>query len=601
MKKLFLMFLVTSVTLELGAWNWYAAPNGSVDGDGSFQNPWPLQKALIQTSAIKPGDTLYLRGGAYKGPGFISHLSGTASNYITVQSYPNEWAVVTDGAHGTLLTGLLPTPPYASTMNVLISGSEAWSPGILLNVENEQIQLLARLSSKTNWQVARGWNGTQPTNHMIGTPVLIRNSFIAHSGSFVIFRDFEITSTTLTNRVVDAMHYLGTGLDLSSSGAANKAINLIVHNVGHPGIGFWSQGDGGEINGCIFWGNGIYDNNGAWTRGDGVYAQNEVGTVWLKNNISFRNFTLGLEGYGETGPVKGFRFDHNICFQSPGTYAPLSIASGSTSMTNNCMWTNFVMGTIAAGYVSKTNADQNLVGNIIVNGGLHAKEFVSGTYSNNTVFFPPTSGDAGLVRFEGQNTAFKTNLDFAWDFNAYYGFNTSLQWQHLWNYQTRDVRAMASDGSGNLKFENDGTNSWKYWSGFDAHSTYATNWPTDYLKIQSFPLDYDTNRHHVIVINMTPQTNATLNLAGLGYKPGDRFEVRDAQNYFTVIDSRIYNGGSISLPLNLTAVAPISGSLVHYTNRHSNADSPGLFNVFVLTRSVTNGPPRPPGNLRVIR
>jgi hypothetical protein len=601
MKKILFTFLFISMALKASSWNWYAAPNALITGDGSLQNPWPLFIALAQASAIKPGDTLYLRGGRYQGPGFISSLSGTSSNYVTVQSYANEWAVITDGAQGLLMTQLQATNPYATIMNVLIQGSELWPAGVTINVDAEQIQLVARLGSLTNWQVARGWNGTSATNHSIATPALIRADFISHRGSFVNFRDLEITSTVLTNRVVNAAQYLGCGLDLSSAGKGNKAIQLIIHNVGHPGIGFWSQGDGGEINGCLFWGNGIYDNNGVWTRGDGVYAQNQTGTVWLKNNISFRNFTLGLEGYGETGPVKGFRFDHNTCFMSPGTYAPLSIASGSTSMTNNCMWTNFVMGTIAAGYVSKTNADQNLVGNIIVNGGLHAKEFISGIYSNNMVFFPPTSGDVGLVRFEGQNTGNKTNLDFTWDNNTYYGFNTSLQWQHLWNFQTRDVRSVASDGSGNLKFENDGTNSWKDWSGFDAHSSYSTNWPTNYLNIQAFPLDYDTNRQHVVVINTTAQTNASLTLGGLGYKTGDRFEIRDAQNYFKVINSGVYDGGNVSLPLNLMEVAAISGSLVHYTNKHSNVDFPGLFNVFVLRRNITNGLPRPPSNLRVVQ
>ncbi len=67
----------------------YVAPNGSSQGDGSAENPWDLQTALSHPAAVKPGDTIWLRGGTYRG-GFTSKLTGTADNPITVRAYPGE-------------------------------------------------------------------------------------------------------------------------------------------------------------------------------------------------------------------------------------------------------------------------------------------------------------------------------------------------------------------------------------------------------------------------------------------------------------------------------------------------------------------------------
>ncbi|HWQ93519.1 MAG TPA: hypothetical protein VN673_17775 [Clostridia bacterium] len=591
-----LTWLVLSMAVivrpAIGA-QWYAAPNAKPTGDGSFFRPWPLQVALTATEKVRPGDVINLRSGQYQGPGFISLLSGTSNANVTVRSRPGEWAVITDGSSGTLLSPLGSAAPNSSSFNVTIAGSEDWTEGTLLIMENEQIQLLKRQANPTNWQVCRGWSSTQPASHSIGTKMFPRGDFINHRGSYVIFRDFEITSTLLTNRVVTATNYLGCGLNLTASGKANKAVNLVVHNVGHPGIGFWQQGEGGEINGCIMWGNGIYDNDGTWTRGNGVYAQNRDGTVILKNNIVFRNFTYGMKGFGETGPVKGFRFINNLAFDSPVGF-PLEISSGSTPMDDNAMWTNYVLGNIMAGYVSVSNTHQSLIGNWIVNGGLGAKEFISGTYSNNLVLLPYTPTERGLVTYLAPSID-RAQAKFVWDWNQYYLAAGSRPRQ--WAFRTQNGSTYGSDGSGNLVFDGDKTNSWKDFSGFDQHSLLQTNWPSDLIKVEALPLDYDANRHHIVVIATTGQTNVLLDLGKLGFAIGDRYELRDAQNYFRVIASGSFMDEQLSLPLDLMEVGPIKGTITHFSNKHTNSDAPGLFNVFVL-RKIS---PRPvePTNVRV--
>ena len=80
----------------------YAAPTGTTSGPGSIAAPWDLSTAL---SCALPGDTVWLRGGVYRGA-FATALDGTAAAPILFRQYPGERATI-DGtlrADGSYLT-----------------------------------------------------------------------------------------------------------------------------------------------------------------------------------------------------------------------------------------------------------------------------------------------------------------------------------------------------------------------------------------------------------------------------------------------------------------------------------------------------------------
>lgn len=102
MKVTVLLLLMWVPALTCPGADWFVATNGS--GDGSFSNPWFLQQA-ITNSAIKPGDTVWLRGGTYfpvaTWPdwnvnilGWKPTIRGTTNAPITLRSYSNEWASI---------------------------------------------------------------------------------------------------------------------------------------------------------------------------------------------------------------------------------------------------------------------------------------------------------------------------------------------------------------------------------------------------------------------------------------------------------------------------------------------------------------------------
>jgi hypothetical protein len=72
------------------------SPEGTPSGDGSFEHPWDLATALAHPAAVRPGDTIRLRGGRYEGS-FTSTLAGVEGARITLRSYPGEWAVIDGG------------------------------------------------------------------------------------------------------------------------------------------------------------------------------------------------------------------------------------------------------------------------------------------------------------------------------------------------------------------------------------------------------------------------------------------------------------------------------------------------------------------------
>lgn len=74
----------------------YVAPSGTSNGDGSIDNPWDLNTALAHPTSVEAGATIWLRGGIY-GDGtsqFQSQLSGKDGQPIKVRQYPNERATI---------------------------------------------------------------------------------------------------------------------------------------------------------------------------------------------------------------------------------------------------------------------------------------------------------------------------------------------------------------------------------------------------------------------------------------------------------------------------------------------------------------------------
>ncbi len=71
----------------------HVSPEGRPDGDGSAKKPWDLATALAHPTAVKPGYTLWIHEGIYRG-GFRSELKGEPGAAIIVRPFPGERAII---------------------------------------------------------------------------------------------------------------------------------------------------------------------------------------------------------------------------------------------------------------------------------------------------------------------------------------------------------------------------------------------------------------------------------------------------------------------------------------------------------------------------
>ena len=403
---------------------------------------------------------------------------------------------------------------------------------------------------------------------------------ISAYGGWVDYWGFEIMSTNPFRRVRGGERPGG----INFYGRAQKAINLVVHDTGHPAIGFWSDnGAGGGIYGVVMWGNGLYDLENpsfpdGWIRGSGIYAQNREGNPFIKDVVSFREFTTGFKMYTENGYANNFHVEGNTVFDNDGR--TLFAAAYKNPIQQLKVISNYVYmeeedgrPAVRLGYYDTYDmVEAEIRGNYFVNGrspwgALYIKKWQKMTFTNNTLVSQGGIGEWGvyipLVTF--YNAA--TPAVYTWDENVYYGGekNKEFRVDGPWN-------TMAS------------LTEWRETTGFDRHSAFSPALPTSNAVFVR-PNEYELGRAHITVFNWERLDTVSVDVSNCGLAQGEAFEVRDAQNFLgePVLRGR-YTGASLQLPMNLTQTTAIVGDVVHF---ETSAHSSKKFNVFVLLKSET--------------
>ncbi len=221
----------------------YVAPNGSPSGNGSINNPWDLKTALNQPSAVHAGDTIWLRGGTYTNPPWVSHLVGTAANPIIVRQYAGERARL-DGNYA------------GNETTLIILGQYTWFWGF--EVFNSDP---TRYTSDGDWPPRRG-PGTQNSGQ--GTRMI---NMIVHDTSQGVLTGEDATDARIYGNLFyyngydspDRGH--GHGIYAQNVGSTPKPIydNIIFQQFGW---GIHAYGEGGHLDNLDFQGNISFNNGG---------------------------------------------------------------------------------------------------------------------------------------------------------------------------------------------------------------------------------------------------------------------------------------------------------------------------------------------------
>jgi PKD repeat protein len=341
--------------------DFYVSPTGTTStssGTGAITTPWALQTALSGPAAVKPGDTIWLRGGTYSGT-FSSYLNGTAVAPIIVRQYPGERAIV-DG--GTANTPVLLT----------VVGAYTWFWGFEITSSSAD-----RLSTQA---------GSWPTD--LNRPAeCIGNAQQPGSG----------VGLKVINMVV---HNCGQGIGIWQD-ATNAEVygNLISYNG-------WNGPDRNH-------GHGVYSQNTAPSlhtiRDNIMYANWEYGIQVYGESVPLQNHH-----------IDGNIIFWDGAASSGGSGGAMNCGGGSVAATGNQITNNAVYGSQYGGTVDFSRGNDgpvitnNLVGYYGGNGGAF--------YLDNTTGSPTITGSnvySGLITPAGYSSSWPSNNWDVW--SAQYG------------------------------------------------------------------------------------------------------------------------------------------------------------------------------------
>lgn len=443
----------------------YVAPDGTPQGDGSRERPWDLATAIKPHPAIQPMDTVWMRKGLYRG-NFVSRLKGAPNAPVILRAYPGE-RVVLDGADRPARTILR------------IEGAWAWYWGLEILDSN---------------------------------PYRGSNEKDAESGE------------------------RGHGLDIY--GPDVKAINCIIHDVG-TGVGFWRPAINSELYGLI-----IY--NGGWrapdrTHGPSIYTQNKDGVKSIRDSILFNTMRHNLQLYGS-----GSTFLDNYVLQGNINFNGRWLTGGGGPMKNMTFEENlFYKNTAEFGYINKQN--ENLV---IRNNYLPVPVSILGwdrvEATGNTIFVPGRA--AAALTVESHFPALLSGSTFNGN-----TFVVSSAGQQI----ATVVRVAEDKSKTTLRYP---FSQWQAEFKFDLESrlvAYPQGVP-DEPRVFVRRNHYEPDRGHVVIYNWPGRDVVEVDLSAMAPREGDRWELRNVQNYFEESISGVFEGGPIQLKMNgWTAANPI--------------------------------------------
>jgi hypothetical protein len=493
----------------------FVSPDGYPNGDGSWRRPWDLATAL--RSFVEPGDTIWIRGGVYRGR-FVSRLQGTGERPIVIRNFQSERAVI-DGAYQTAATSHLPAgEPYTTAM-LSVADASLVEPSMVLSAGAEDLQVTGK--SGNSLTVVRGWNGScQGTCPPVpaGTVIALQGPCLTIEGAHVWLWGLEVTNSGLVDRVAKP-GVARLGMDQGNSGVADrcngcKYINLAVHNAGANGMFSSQAARNTEFHGNLLYYNGWQGPGEGDGKGHGIYAQNSSTSKRITDNLSFWNFGYGLQIYGsENALLDNFTVSGNFIFNN-----------GEPTL----------LGVIRNLWIGGSNPPRNL-----------------GLTQNVTYFHSTISNQGQNFLGEGsgcQNTTVTGNrfLQLNSPLELGSGCVPALTGNVLWGNQ------MISAGA------------------FPGNTYIAPGSRPSGQEVVVRPNAYEAGRAHIAVLNWSRASSVAVDLSGV-LSAGNTYEIRDAQNYFgPAVVSGTYDGSLVNIPMNLTAIASPVGLVsklpVHTSN-----------------------------------
>jgi len=346
---------VTALAVGLGglaatasAATYYSAPAGSDSNPGTLPQPFrTLAKGL---TVLKPGDTLYLRGGSYKES--ISDLgqpvpSGTAGQPITIAAYPTE--TVTIGG-----TGSYAIVDLNATQYLTFTGDPGSAHNLVFDGTN---------TSRYGLNFKRSNGATPP--RPLDTHITVQN--------------FELKNLKGGEGILTFSNYVSI---------VNGKIHDLALGTATSGIhGIYIEGaytliDGNEVYNCPDFGIQVY--NG--------YVNTDNHDTIVRNNLVHDNAKEHTYGHGGITVNSGDNnlIYNNVIYNNQGDALSVSYNSGNTGVYQNTLVNNAGFGLVIGNGGSRGVFNTRVANNI-----LFQNTYQIMNLGTNTTFTANLCGSAG--------------------------------------------------------------------------------------------------------------------------------------------------------------------------------------------------------------
>ena len=312
---------------------YYVSLSGS-DSNAGTSTSSPFRTFSKSTKALRAGDTLYIRGGAWTEQLDLmaNNTSGTSGGYIKIAGYPGE--TVTLRYADSITSGYGPIKARGSRGYLIFEN-------LILDGINS--------TNKTGWQIPEG------NHHFILRNLTIKN--FKFNGLYVGGgNNIQVINCTIHNQISlsksTGERWYGIYFHHGSNG-------LIQGNkiYGNPGGGIHAYP--GPISNLIIRSNAVYNNNnlGASTVGGilvwGGSSSSLVSSTQIYNNLVYRNGTSG------SGPASGIQvgyYTQNTKIWNNTVYGNKSYGlqiGYNTTVANTAVQNNISYANVAGNYINK--------------------------------------------------------------------------------------------------------------------------------------------------------------------------------------------------------------------------------------------------------
>jgi len=383
------------------------------------------------------------------------------------------------------------------------------------------------------------------------------NAVLTIEGEWAWYWGLEVMNSN-PNRISSlpgSNHPEDRGAGISVMAANTKIINCIVHDAG-VGVGMAGTKPDVELYGTILYNNG-------WrapdrTHGHSIYAQNENGIKRIADNILFSPFSFNMHIYGSRRAfLNNFMIEGNVGFN--GRW----LVGGEGPMKNIVMRDNRLYGDAAQlCYWNRPNEGLRLEGNYLP-GVTTALYWDRMEVRNNTFVRPGQQGERISVSFWTPD-GFERSV---FEGNTYHVMDERVQVLRLGRVDGPQVtdysfarlqREMGFEKTGRVIATRDG----------------RPTAPAVFVRRN----EYEPQRAHVVIYNWPKLDAVDVDISALNPQPGDRWVLRNVQNYFEEFETGIYEGKPLRVRMTgWTAAAPIGEDKPLYPATFPE------FGVFVLT------------------